>query len=406
MMFNNCSSLESLDLTCVKGALICGSMFKGCTSLKEVNLEYAGKGRENRPGYDSKIPAEPYRAGYTFTGWYTAPNELGEETEITAESVVIGSQTLYAKWQKNPVITFNANGGRINGETETSKVRSYGYRIGTLPVPNNGSATLKGWYTAASGGTKIESTTVAVSDATYYAQWGWQPKFETNGGSFTSYPYGGYEITDSPNYTINTLPAVEKDYSTFDGWYFGNTQVHEGDTIDLSSANVITARWIDTPERTVTLKYNDNATSDTTIKVYHGNCVGQLPSPKRSGYSFEGWYDSNDVKYSYNDPAVKSDVTLTAKWTQQNRTVTFDPCGGTMVDSNTMTVVDGKTLPSLPGANYLNNKGEIQYRFGGWYTEENGGGALLTTGTPITEDKTYYAKWVDLKTQSDDYYVH
>lgn len=679
LMFNNCSSLESLDLTCVKGALICGSMFKGCTSLKEVNLEYAGKGRENRTGYDSKIPAEPdltgkdnifedcnelawiklsaegwpasglagtsvppkaawrkidepnkglklssdelfqnflagyagtwvadsfislkgnggtpniqtiegnkdvelsfneneivatrngydfdgwwteksggtqvhsgdiasqwvyyahwiehrytlvldgnggtvpdgysvaggtisedrktitfsnlnysqflelskqmffknedsvlaswntrkngkgtsyyandsvnklaeadgatailyaqwhepeavikfdsnggsevdkkgysvgdtygslaepYRAGYTFTGWYTAPNELGEETEITAESVVIGSQTLYAKWQKNPVITFNANGGRINGETETTKVCSYGYRIGTLPVPNNGSATLKGWYTAASVGTKIESTTVAVSDATYYAQWGWQPKFETNGGSFTSYPYGGYEITDSPNYTINTLPAVEKDYSTFDGWYFGNTQVHEGDTIDLSSANVITARWIDTPERTVTLKYNDNATSDTTIKVYHGNCVGQLPSPKRSGYSFEGWYDSNDVKYTYNNPAVNSDVTLTAKWTQQNRTVTFDPCGGTMVDSNTMTVVDGKTLPSLPGANYLNNKGEIQYRFGGWYTEENGGGALLTTSTPITEDRTYYAKWVDLKTQSDDYYVH
>lgn len=62
-MFEGCSSLETLDLTCVKGALICGSMFEGCTGLKEVNLEYAGKGRENRKGYDSKIPVEPDLTG-------------------------------------------------------------------------------------------------------------------------------------------------------------------------------------------------------------------------------------------------------------------------------------------------------------------------------------------------------
>ena len=63
LMFADCVSLESLDLTCIKGALLCSSTFKGCTSLKEINLEYAGVGRENRPGYDSRIPAQPDLTG-------------------------------------------------------------------------------------------------------------------------------------------------------------------------------------------------------------------------------------------------------------------------------------------------------------------------------------------------------
>lgn len=353
--------------------------------------------------------SESYKTGYTFIGWYTEPNELGEETKIESDSVVIGSQTLHAKWEKNPVVTFNANGGRINGETTTTKVCSYGYKIGSLPVPNKGSATLKGWYTAASGGTKISDSTVVTNDVTYCAQWGYKPKFETNGGSFTSYDADLYTIHDGENahlYTITELPVVEKDYAAFDGWYFGNTKVDEGDTLDLSSSNVIKARWIDAAQYTVTFKYNDGETSDETVKVYGGNPVGQLPSPKRSGYNFDGWYDADDFKYESDSPAINSDITLTAQWTKHNVTVEFDPCGGTMVDSDTITIVGGKTLPRLPGANYLNAKGDIQYRFGGWYTEENGGGELLTTNTVISENKKYYAKWIQTKTQSDDYYVY
>ncbi len=349
---------------------------------------------------------ESYKVGYTFVGWYTAPNELGEETKIESDSVVTGSQTLYAKWEKNPLVTFNANGGKINNQNTVTKVYSYGAAINKFPVPNNGSASLKGWYTQAAGGTKVETSTVVSDDAEYFAQWGWKPKFETNGGSFTSYPTDGYDIEDSPNYTITELPEVEKDYSQFDGWYFGNTKVNEGDTLDLSSNNVITARWIDTVEHTVTLNYNDGSTPDGTIKVYDNKPVGQLPSPTRSGYNFEGWYDSGNVRYTYGAPVITGDVTLTARWTQKDVTLTFDPCGGTMVDSNTMAVVHGQPLPSLPGANYLNSKGEIQYRFGGWYSEPNGGGTPLTTSTLINADATYYAKWVDLKTKSDDYYVH
>ncbi len=375
----------------------------------ESNGGSAVDNREYNVGDTYGDLSESHRVGYTFLGWYTAPNELGEETLITSESEVIGSQTLYAKWEKNPVIIFNANGGRINGETTTTKVCNYGYKIGSLPVPNNGSSAFKGWYTAAVGGTKIEESTLIKADATYYAQWGYKPNFETNGGSFTTFNADLYPIKSGENahlYKITELPEVEKDYSTFDGWYFGDTKVKAGDTLNLSSSNVIKARWIDSSQHTVTLKYNNGVTADQTVKVYNGNPVGQLPSPKRSGYNFDGWYDSNNVKYTSDDPVINSNTTLTAKWTQHDVTVSFDPCGGTMVDSDTVSLVSGTTLPRLPGANYLNSKGDIQYRFGGWYTEENGGGELLTTSTVITENKTYYAKWIETKTQTDDNYVY
>ena len=360
--------------------------------------------REYAVGAEYGNIPESYKTGYTFTGWYTEPGGAG--TKIESDSVVTGSRTLYAYWVKNPVVTFNANGGKIDGENTESKVYTYGAKIGRFPVPTKGSATLKGWYTAASGGAQVTENTIVSDGDEYFAQWGWAPKFETNGGTYTYYPTGGYITRDSPSYQITALPEAEKDHSTFAGWFFGNTEVHAGDIIDLSSNNVIKARWNDTVTHTVTLNFNNGETPNDTIAVYHGNPVGQLPTPTRSGYIFEGWFDANDAEYKYNTPDITSNVTLTAKWTEKDVTVTFDPCGGTMVDSNTIQVVGGKTIPTIPGVNYLNNKGEIQYRFGGWYTQPEGAGTPLDKNTVISADATYYAKWLSLRTQADNDYVH
>ena len=75
----------------------------------------------------------------------------------------------------------------------------------------------------------------------------------------------------------------------------------------------------------------------------------------------------------------------------------FDPDGGTMYDDGTVKVASGKTIPALPGAN------RIAFAFDGWYTEKNGGGEKLTTDTPITENKTYYAHWTPIDQSSGIY---
>ena len=62
---------------------------------------------------------------------------------------------------------------------------------------------------------------------------------------------------------------------------------------------------------TVTLDYADGETANSLYTVTEGTKL-TLPTPSRSGYTFEGWYDgSSRVSSPYK---VMKDVTLTAEW--------------------------------------------------------------------------------------------
>jgi len=66
-------------------------------------------------------------------------------------------------------ITWNANGGSV-----TPALRKVAYKkgYGTLPTPTRSGYTFDGWYTAASGGTKVSAVTkMAAKNVTVYAQW-------------------------------------------------------------------------------------------------------------------------------------------------------------------------------------------------------------------------------------------
>ena len=108
------------------------------------------------------------RKDYVFQGWYTAASG---GTKITEDTIVevLANQTLYAQWKANTyTLTFNANGGSVS---QTSKTANCGQAIGTLPTPTRDYYTFNGWYTAATGGTKVTSATVFHSATTLYAQW-------------------------------------------------------------------------------------------------------------------------------------------------------------------------------------------------------------------------------------------
>ena len=112
----------------------------------------------------------PTRAGYTFTGWYTAASGGTQVTETTTVTNV-DDHTIYAHWSANTyTVSFNANGGST---PTSSKSVTYDSTYGTLPTPSRTNYDFLGWYTAAEGGTQVTSgTTVKItSDQTLYAQW-------------------------------------------------------------------------------------------------------------------------------------------------------------------------------------------------------------------------------------------
>ncbi|MBQ8399986.1 MAG: InlB B-repeat-containing protein [Clostridia bacterium] len=153
----------------------------------------------------------PTRTGYTFKGWYTATSG---GTKITASSTVsiTSAQTLYAQWSVNSyTLTFNANGGSVS---TTSKSVNYGDTYGTLPTPTRDYYTFNGWYTAASGGSKVSSSTVmGASNTTLYAQWTIKP---TEWAVASSVPAGAQIVSRKWTYTLREYTSNSS--SSLSGW--------------------------------------------------------------------------------------------------------------------------------------------------------------------------------------------
>ena len=113
----------------------------------------------------------PTRSGYTFDGWYTAETG-GTKVTSTTKVTATTNHTLHAHWTKNKyyTVTFNANGGSVSTR---SKTVTYGGNYGALPTPTRSGYTFNGWYTAASGGSKVYASTKysRSSNQTLYAHW-------------------------------------------------------------------------------------------------------------------------------------------------------------------------------------------------------------------------------------------
>ncbi len=180
------------------------------------------------------------RENYTFNGWYTAASG-GVKAEATTE--FDGATTLYAQWtRKTCTITYNANGGVC---TTGSRTLNCGDAIGTLPVPTRDYYTFNGWYTAASGGTKIATTTTFTSSVTLYAQWtanaysGWVTE--------SSVPSNA-RIVDSKTqyqYRDTTYTTVYSDWSSWGDWT--TTRESTSDLKKEESATVYGWYWFQCP---------------------------------------------------------------------------------------------------------------------------------------------------------------
>lgn len=323
---------------------------------------------------------EVIRDSYTFSGWYK-DKECTESKKVTAATTVGQSQTLYAKWVANPTIKFDANGGKfLDDSTLQTKVCKAGSAIGVLPSPlsDDGKA-FEGWYDNAEGtGTAITSSTLAQSSWTYYAKWRYHLEVNSNGGYFTD-DFTGYPFVSDKDYKV-WIHSPIKDGWEFGGWYtdksFTNA-VSDGETLDLSVNNKIYAKWIPT-KCTVTLNANGGTLSaaQSSIEVYSGHTLGELPTPVKSGCIFDGWYDDDtDTKYTKAD-VISSDITLTAHWSAVTA-ITFVGSGGTFVESGS---TENLTLQA--------------------YTEDNK--LKLSCPPGINYDKKYFVGWYDQNDQPLD----
>ena len=134
---------------------------------------------------------------------------------------------------------------------------------------------------------------------------------------------------------------------------------------------------------TVTFDYGYEV--EKTVKtVTEGDMLDKPSDPVRTGYTFKEW--QKDGKTYDFSTAVTGDITLTAVWTTDKFTVTFDPAGGTPTSYEDQ-VVEYDTLLTEPEAPTMEG-----YNFLGWY---DGDVKFDFENTKITRNYDLKAKWAE-----------
>ena len=129
--------------------------------------EYSGS-TNTRTVYFEDVPL---KTGLVYEGAVPADKDVpSAEYALTSNEGTVVYADRDTKTQSYTV-TFDPNGGTISETSRTMKTGTDG-RLAALPAnPTRSGYTFYGWYTAASGGTKIDTGYVFRADTTVYAHW-------------------------------------------------------------------------------------------------------------------------------------------------------------------------------------------------------------------------------------------
>ena len=149
-----------------------------------------------------------------------------------------------------------------------------------------------------------------------------------------------------------------------------------------------------TPIYTVTFNANGGTSVPSQMKVVSGNTV-EKPKTTREGYTLEGWYYNtmhDTMKWDFTRNTVKDNITLTANWTRNTYTVTFEANGGSEVQPQTVNHGDTVSEPDDPARD--------DHTFAGWH-EDASFITLWDFDTQVTKDLTLHAKWTPNKPEPE-----
>ena len=264
-------------------------------SLAHYWVTFDAHGGEVSPAHDTtkegwklaSLPT-PTRADHEFDGWYM--DVVGVREKVTESYVYKEDVTLYAHWVYNSVhhtITFDPTGGTVDPPTEETDA---GGILQDLPIPERDGYAFNGWYTSESGGIEVTTNSVFNTPTTVYARWisltskMYVVTFNAHGGTVS--PKNG--VTGEDGKLLKPLPTPIREGYTFNGWFAEEDKVTAATVFEDTAT--IHAQWT-IIHYTITFNPNGgNMTPPRTASTGSHWELADLPTARRSGYTFVGWF--------------------------------------------------------------------------------------------------------------------
>jgi len=407
-----------------------GGMFNGNGSIATIDCTALGDA-------DPRLP--PSRAGYSFSGWFTAT--IGGSEVTTSGMGISESINLYAHW--TPItysITCNYDGGTATNQT------NYTVESPNIPLnnPTKTGYTFAGW-TGDGTGINVSIPTGSIGNKTYTATWklAYTVSFDLNGGSgdaprsisiaenetilieqkpsVTDITKEGY-VNDGEWYTIrpetyNNITVAMRD-SYGDGWN-GNalrisvngTNLSSSATISASSSSGTYTFNVKTDD--VVMFYWVLGSSSNTYPYENAFAVYYTNNPPNPAFNPSSGSSNDDTRIllskQYSGLSSTSSGTLLGSFTVPAPTKFIFGTGGTPVTSNTTLYLkwvqsytitfdanyDGGGAPTTKKTDALGKvalppaPARLGYTFKGWYM----GDTKITENTIFSANQTVYARW-------------
>lgn len=314
-------------------------------------------------------PNEPTKAGYTFDGWYS---DSTLSTVYTFNLMPATNLILYAKWNINTyVLQYLDNDGTVL----QSENFEYGADLSGVVPPTP----TKEGYTFVEWNWHLPLTMPAMDYhlSALYVINQYTISFESNGGSLV------LDITqDYLSDVIAPITPTKSGYS-FDGWFSDAllTTAYTFSTMPLDGITLY-AKWTAT---LYTISFEENGgTFVSDITQGYSTLVVAPMAPTKTGYTFDSWYSDVELTTAYTFTTMPmNSLTVYAKWTINQYTITFEENGGMALPDLTQDYQSDVSAPTPVKQGFT---------FVGWYSDE-----LLTTTYTFTKmpasNITIYAKW-------------
>jgi len=368
--------------TCTLGLSACG-LFGGKPAEKQkfavyhLNGGYFGEDDDedetytytlSDDGINSFTPMKAKKQTWVFQNWYFDENlteeyslERFKELYATRENV-----DLYAKWVDEVTVTadnfteFFKDSSRWNGG---GSIGNAGIIYSVTPIvvfdPENSAQSFE---------VEINPVLTANNEVVW------------DGGKST------VALTQENDYALSGVKAIDKSAAGVQFDILGRTLIWELKTqsFDMKLLHKVPVN--------ITLELNGGECASDTLTVNGGDelTAEDLPSPRKSGYRFLGWFKDADFQTEYEDWVVTRARTLYAKF-QREITVTFHMNGAEEKQPlkflSTEYVTSGST-PVREG-----------YKFFGYYTTPDFKEESKFSARPAGEnDIDLYARWEALHT--------